>query len=386
MKLGTLALRSQAAVTLVALVLAGAGCTAKTVDLQAVRTFGTTTEAASKAFEEISADYLSSCLRYREYRAETRIGTQPLTAVPSHTQIAPMPLPSAPASAGPAQTLPSQPPATPALPMLPVGGDDRDCKVSALISARWALENRVLVGYVRALAAVAGVGTAPSKTSFEALGSSLHSLGVFGSDATASAAADLADAIVSTLVARQVDGDVVRLASDSKAPVDQLVAGLETVSVAYRAQVLDEMAELDTSQIAILAYETQRLRRLRQEAGLPADTSATATLGEQLAESDTAHLAARVHVTVAVEQERLLAALLQRERIARRRTAWQSAVADAVRRANMASDYYSTVSIVGATNDALVKTRGGVEAVVATVKPFVDQLIDPVDALVNAAK
>jgi hypothetical protein len=367
-----------------------AGCSGSSVDLQAVQDFSKTTTAASASFHEVSADYYGSCLRYREYRGETRLGTQPLTALPTHAPIVAMP--AAELSAHPEPTVTSDPaigapkPSAPPLPGIALGSDDRDCRASQVLSDRWSLENTVLVGYVQALASVAGVGTAPSQSSFEKVGTALTSSGAIGSDATAKAGGDLAAAIVGALIARQQQRDVVGLAKDANDPVMTLTTGLETAAIAYRTNVRDELAELDSNRIVLISSETRQLRRLRDLAGLPPDSPADPNLSDDGSVAAVEKRATALHITAANEHDRMLAALLLRDRISRQRTAWSADIDDAVRRANMAADYYRAIAAIGKTQASLVTTRGGLWAVVQTVKPLVSELSDPVNALIAASK
>jgi hypothetical protein len=367
-----------------------AGCTSSGVDLQAVQDFGKTTTAAAASFQEISDDYYLSCLRYRDYRAETRLGTQPLTAIPTHAPIAAMP--GAEPAARPEPTVTDEPvvprpePTTTPLLSIAPGGDDRDCKVSQTLSARWSLEDSVLVGYVQALASVAGVGTAPSQSSFESVGSALESAGAIDGDATAKAGGDLAAAIVGALIARQQQRDLVGLATDANGPVTTLATGLEQAAIAYQTVVRDELAELDSNRILLISSETQQLRHLRELAGLPPDSPADPAISDTDSAADVEKRATTMSITPQAERARMLAALLLRDRISRQRATWSTDIDDAVRRANMAVDYYRAIAAIKKTQASLVTTQSGFAALVATVTPLVCELSDPVNALIAASK
>lgn len=373
----------------VIVVVSGSGC-AKTVDLQAVEKFQKTTAAASASFQQIAGDYYNSCLRYRDYRAETHLGTYPLTAIPTHDPIVAMPAPET--SAQPEPIVTSDPSAKKAPPksseLLPLalGGDDRDCAVSKALSERWSLENKILIAYVQALGAVAGIGTAPSQPSFEALGAALKSAGAINSDATAKAGGDLADAIVAALIRRQQERDVVGLATDAKGSVDALTEGLESVALLYRIAVRDELAELDSNRIVLISAEISRLNQLRQQAGLSNGVAPDVELLNDFSEAAIKKLATPLHLTNDEERARILAALRLRDRISRQRATWANDSSDAVRRANMAPDYFLAVAAIRKTHDSLVKTQGGLAGVVATMQPLVDELSAPVNALIAASK
>lgn len=374
-------------------VIAGAlsACSARSVDLQALKDFGNTTTAASASFQEVSVDYYTSCLRYRDYRAETRLGTQPLTAIPTHDPIVAMP--ASEPSARPEPTVTDAPliaarpaPTTTPLPQIILGTDDADCKASQALSARWSLENNVVVGYVQLLASLASVGTAPSQSSFESLGSALESAGTINGDATAKAGGDLAAAIVGALIARQQQHDLLALATDANAPVLALTTGLEQAAIAYRIVVRNELAELDSNRIVLISSETQELRRLRELAGLPQESPADPAVSDTDTPADVERRATMLHITPPEERRRILTALLLRDRVSRQRAAWSADIADAVRRANMASDYYRAIAAIRKTQGALVATHGGIAALVQTVKPLVSELSDPVTALIAASK
>lgn len=360
------------------------GCLARTVDLQAIQNFDKTTTAASTSFQDVSSDYYASCLKYQEYRSETRLGTRPLTARPVRAAIEPMPM-LEPASVSNTTDAPVEAPNEMTLAVIATGGGDRDCALSKLLSERWSLENNVLVGYVQALGDIAGVATAPDKTSFESLGLALKGASVLRSDDTAKAGGDAAAAIAGSFIRHKQERDLVGLASDTKATIDTLTDGLQSNALAYRVIVRDELSQLDSSRIALIAAETAHLRTLRQRAGLPKDSQPDDAIPGNLTEVEVQRRAAILHVPTSEERSLLAEELELRDRIGQQRLRWSAEASDAVRRANMAAEYYKAIAAIRKTHDALVAAHGGLNAVVATIRPFADELSEPVSALITAS-
>ena len=125
------------------------GCSSA-VDLQAVQAYAKTTADARASFATVAADFSASCLRRRELTL--RNADLPFSLVdlaPAYTAV---PAPS--------------PAATPALGSF----NDSRCIGAQSVSAEWDKRNKIFLGYIQALGAIAGVDAQPT---FEPLGDAL---------------------------------------------------------------------------------------------------------------------------------------------------------------------------------------------------------------------
>lgn len=123
---------------------------APNVDLQAVQQYATATADASSSFSSIAADFSASCLRRRELTL--RPADLPYTLIEpaqAYTGAAPVP-----------QTTST-----------PLGTfNDVNCVNAAAVSEEWDKRNKIVLGYVQALGAIAGVNVQPT---FAPLGTAL---------------------------------------------------------------------------------------------------------------------------------------------------------------------------------------------------------------------
>jgi hypothetical protein len=128
------------------------GACASSTDLQAVQTYARATADASTSFSSVAADFAQSCLRRREFTLRTI--DLPYTIV----QLAPAY--GAEAVSSPS---PSPSPSPSAAPSIGLGTltDDR-CSNAAEVSAEWGKHNTIILGYVQALGALAGVDVQPT--------------------------------------------------------------------------------------------------------------------------------------------------------------------------------------------------------------------------------
>ena len=131
------------ALTLVAL----ASACAPTIDLQAVSQYAQTAADANTSFASVAADFYQGCLRRRELQLQPRELPQTLIDLaPAYTAASPLPVASA-------------------MPGIPCGQERN-------ISAEWDKRNRIVLGYIQAVGAIAGVDVRPT---FAPLGDALVS-------------------------------------------------------------------------------------------------------------------------------------------------------------------------------------------------------------------
>lgn len=336
------------------LLCAAGGCASRNVDISAVQQYAKTTADASASFDVIADDYYQSCLRRREYAQPGSVGGKPLSSM----------LPARPNP--PSATQPGAPP------VLTPGKEDPDCNDASSIAYVWQLENAVVVGYVRSLGEVAGVDTAPKN--FGDLASALKNAGAINSDATATAGADLATALVNALIAarqRSALHGIVQAAHDNG--LNTLVKGLQ-----YTAQIYQ--GRLDRERTALRSYYSTILG---SEQGQYAALECSATQDPRLREV----LACRQQPSSqSIVEHRANAAEL-RDLIRRQRIERINALNAIDGHVQAAQDYSDAVGAIAAGNDALLAAPpNDMRAVVVTVKPYVDLLGDKVVAMVAALR
>jgi len=330
----------------VLLLCAGSGCASRTVDLSAVQQYAKTTAEASASFDAIADDYYQSCLRRREYAQPGSVGGKSLASM-----------------------LPDRP-ATPQA--LSPGKEDPDCNDASSIAYQWQLENGVVVGYVRSLGDVAGVDTAPKN--FGDLASALKNAGAINSDATATAAGDLATALANALIAarqRAALHGIVQAAHDKG--LNTLVKGLQYTAQAYQGKLDRERTALRSYYSTVLGSEQQQYAAL--ECSTTQDTRLRQTLTCRQKPS-----------TQSLVERRANAAEL-RDLIRRQRIERMNALNAIDGHIQAAQDYGDAVGAIASGNDALLAAPpNDMHAVVSTVKPYVDLLGEKVIAMVAALR
>ena len=120
-------------------------------DLAAVQKYAQVTADASSGFSAVAMDFGESCLRQREFTIDTAV--LPTTNVMLAPGFIPGPTPA------------------PSVAPSPAGGfDDPQCTQARAVSDEWDKRNKVILGYVQALGAIAGVDARPT---FAPLGTAL---------------------------------------------------------------------------------------------------------------------------------------------------------------------------------------------------------------------
>jgi hypothetical protein len=199
------------------LTLSGCG---QAIDLSNVSQFAQTTVAASKSFDELSADWADSCSRLTEYKMIVQyarvIGTSPAPMqitqrpdisptfvphdqLPAVTPPTPMPLPSAPTAAAPAATTSPTP--------APDGGP---CATATANSKAWKAANDIVVGYVKALGSIAGADTKTYNYNFDKITGELKGLTTSQQQGISGLATTLADAYTAARARSDIAGFVLQ--------------------------------------------------------------------------------------------------------------------------------------------------------------------------------
>lgn len=337
------------------------GCT-HAIDLSAVQQYAKVTAAASAGFDAVANGYYETCMRAREYAQPAGVAGQPLSATPP-----PRPLPS----------LTPKPGETPH-PLNPQATDP-NCFDASAIAYRWQDENHVVVDYVRSLGAVAGVDTTPSD--FNTLASSLKAAGAIESDATATAAGNLAAALAGALIAarqRAALREIVQAAQDNGLPV--LVTGLQSVADLYVGKLNRERTTTGSYYDTVLGGEE------REFAVLECASTSNHEIRAQLdcrrypaVVKSGASVAARIRTAASAAR---LRDLMRRQRVERLDDFGAIDQHVAAARA-----YRDAIGTIGEGNAALLKTPpNDVQAIADAVKPYVSSLEGEVAALVAALR
>lgn len=340
-------------------------CGTRPVDLAAIQQYAKTTASAATTFDAIADDYYQSCLRRREYAQPATVGGQALSSV--------LPMRAAP------PTAPS-PGATPAA--VPIKGD-ADCDDSSSIAYRWQLENDVVVGYVRALGDVAGVDTAPQN--FDTLASSLKSAGAINSDATATAAGNLAAALVSAIiVARQRAAvrEIVQSAHDNG--LGTLVSGLEFAASQYDGQLNREHDAVASYYDTVLGNEEREFAVLECPQTHSSTVRSTLRCSSYTSHGGASEPPSHARVSGVFRDARAaqLRDMMRQQRLQRIDTF--STISNNMEAGHA---YSGAIAAIGSGNDALLTApANNLQAIVAIVKPYVDMLQDKVAAMVAALR
>ena len=248
--------RSSAALAVILALPALTGCQTP-VDISAVNDYVKTVNAASVGFRDVAADFGASCLRFRELSL-----TEPgdLRSVPA------LDAPADPTRTGPSFDFQS------ALPK---------CRLAAGVSDQWNKRNVIIVGYVRALGAIAGVDTKP--TGFDALATQLQDVGVI-KKATVAPFASVATTIASMVFVGKQEALLKKYVHDADPSLQAAVTSLSAftqdeymdllrneltlVDSRYRTSVRDhtkgafDLIAVESERADWLARRTSVLRRM----------------------------------------------------------------------------------------------------------------------------
>jgi hypothetical protein len=341
------------------------GCGARPIDLAAIQEYAKTTAAASTSFDSIADDYYQTCLRRREYAEPATAGGQALSkTLPSR--------PEPPVARSPGAT-----------PQAANIGGDASCQESSSLAYRWQQENDVVVGYVRAIGDVAGVDTAPQN--FGDLASSLKSAGAIDSDATATAAGNLATALVSALISarqRAAVRQIVQSAHDNG--LSTLISGLQFTASQYKGQLDREHDAVASYYDTVLGGEEREFAVLEcpeiESPGLRSELDCA-----QYVERDSGaryHKITRSVIVLREARAAQLRDLIRQQRL--QRLASFNSISSNVK-AEQA--YVGAIGAIGAGNDALLEAPpNDLQAIVSSVKPYVDLLQDKVAAMIAALR
>lgn len=347
-------------IAIIALLSSLSGCGPQALDLSTVQDYAKTTAAAATSFDAIADDYYQSCLRRREFAQPATVGNEPL----SFEQPLRPPPPTVPKPGQPPQPLDPQ-------------AEDSNCDDASDIAYTWAMENDAVVAYVRTLGQVAGVDTAPKN--IDSLASALNSAGVIHSDKTASAAGDLATAIVSSLVAareRSAIRQIVQQAHDHGLP--QVVAGLQFTARLYVDKLRIERRDVASYYTVVLGSEERQFAT--SECASTTSTEIHAALHCTAYPNSGRH--SRAFTLRAAASAAELRDLIKRQRLERLKAfnAVDSHVA-------AAQAYSDAIGTIGSGNDALLKAPANdTQGAIAIVKPYVDALHDKVAAMIAALR
>jgi len=331
------------------------GCNQSTVDLSAVQDYVKATATAGTAFGALADDLYHSCLRYQEYALTTNAGGAPLWS----DVLAPTTPPSGASRRA----------------NLSMG--DAHCQESSDLAHTWTLENDVLLSYVHALGAIAGVDTVP--TNFGTLGASLKNAGVIAGDPVATAAATLAEKIAGSLIAARQRRSIQEIAATARtAGLNKLVRDLQRVTtLGYLRKLDNERLEVDGYYATIIQLEVRELNAfecattVQKEAGLP------------LGCTRYRHVKNRTLMqgVIAEGKAAQLRDLIRRQRLARDKTFQMIA-----RHENAANAYNSAIGDIAAGNDAILAQPGALKGVAAAIRPYAADLQGSTTALLNALK
>jgi len=180
-----------------------AGC--NNVDLLAVQVFASETNAAKESFDNLSEDWLGTCIRRTEYM---RVSRSDLRKVPEDSE------------------------------STSSGGK---CATFATFADDWRAKNDLLIAYVEALGALAGLGSTPRNV--DQLSTGLSAVGT--SPAEASAYSDLAAKISAEIIAGQQRRYIGLFARENDSAVEVLVRDLSATADRYDAELSLEGVALD---------------------------------------------------------------------------------------------------------------------------------------------
>lgn len=179
------------------------------VDLQAVQKYAQATADASSSFSSVAEDFNASCLRRRELTLRPReLPTTLIELAPAYT----------------ASPLPTPQPAPPA-------GDFNDarCTGAKAVSEEWDKRNKIVLGYVQALGAIAKVDAKPA---FAPLGGALVDAKLISKDQDG-AFAKLAEQLSSIVVAGDQRAAIARTVTEADPSLKVAIGALKTVDDDY---------------------------------------------------------------------------------------------------------------------------------------------------------
>ncbi len=197
------------------------GC-APQLDLQSVQKYAQATSDASVAFSSVAADYSAACDRLVEMELPPRLWTTPL--------VFPTPLPFGIPSAAPAQPEASVSSTVLTAPDWQRASAPPSCVVGQGVSVDWDKQNRVVLGYIQSLGAIAGVDVQPTLP--PSLGNALVTGGIL-SQTQNSAASTLANQILAIVFTGEVQADLTKTVKEANAPLKDSIAALKVVNQSY---------------------------------------------------------------------------------------------------------------------------------------------------------
>jgi hypothetical protein len=210
------------------------------VDLQAVQKYAQTTADASVSFSQVAAGYGQSCARLKELSLTPRQWTQ--------TTIQPV----TPFLFGPTPEPAPQSTTTPAIAAMNVC----DTGLAEAVSSDWDKHNKVVLGYVQALGAVAGVDVQPS---FGPLGTALSQSSLINST-QATAFTDLATRITEAFVAGEQRQEIGQLVTSVNEPLKTSIAALKQVDGNYTGILTTEFIQTNTYYTELILSECGNAR------------------------------------------------------------------------------------------------------------------------------
>jgi hypothetical protein len=343
-----------------------AGCAANTVDLTAIKKLASAASTAAPAMDAVANDYLASCQRFHALQAETRIGSHLLTDPPPGAIPTPEPTPS-----------PADAPKAPPLQAIPASGDPNCLQVTAS-SQRWLLENKVVVGFIGALATIANVNAAQSPAPFATAAAELKKLGVLHNDAVAAVAGDFANALATAFLRRRGDHDIIGFVHDAQdAGWPTFVASLISVDGYYEDDLRAERPMLNSretqlaSDLWFVYIEARKNGKLPLDAPYDPHFSPSTFTPEQI----NALISSAGHggdaLTPAIRAERYRADRL-RQKLLDLRGSWAAQSQALAQDVLAAESYRATIVSLNKAEQTIVTSRSGFPALAASLKPIMD--------------
>jgi hypothetical protein len=207
---------------------AGVSC-APQYDLQAIQKYAQTTAEAQASFSTVASDYYTSCLRRRELKLPPKLWTfvlvQPLGA-PTAT---PQPLPSSPSA-------------------------DPDCRLANRVSVAWDSSNKIVLGYVQALGAVASVDVRPT---FAPLTSALVSAKVLAPTDEAPLLS-LADQLSGVIISGELRADIAQTVKVANPSMKRATDALQTFAQNYHTYLNSEFFDTQVYYQSLILSECKR--------------------------------------------------------------------------------------------------------------------------------
>ncbi len=224
------------AVVFVLLTSTFAGCE-HPVDLQKIQAYANAVASAAPSFDVVADDYARTCVQIREHTDQSHAWLQ--NAPKAEFTPPPSPAPAATTS-GFGQSYPN-------------------CADAALVAQQWQKRNKVVVDYVYALAAIAGVNTKPSGLSD--LTGQLTNVGLVGT-APATLFTDLGNAIIQSLLESEQQAALRKALQQGNGPFQDSTAALRKLSASYQILLASDLVQTDGF------YQVDVRKRLAERAAL----------------------------------------------------------------------------------------------------------------------